>query len=215
MTPRRRLRRDGRVPELLRGHRRARRRGQLVHRGHQDAGGLRRWRRASSLSPSAMPRATWSRPRPTGPPATARPRSSRSRPSPSPPARSSRWWRRRRHQDGRRLLDHPLYRFRGHAPLPAGVTATASSFDITVKVTDSGKGGLDAAVVYPEGSDGTLSFVNGYRADAATVDLAGTKTLASARPDSASRRPTSRASTPPRSSRWTARPRRSTPPARR
>lgn len=64
------------------------------------------------------------------------------------------------------------------AALPAGVTATASSFDITVKVTDSGKGGLDAAVVYPEGSDGTLSFVNGYRADAATVDLAGTKTLA-------------------------------------
>lgn len=39
----------------------------------------RRWRaaprrRASSRSPSAMPRATWSRPRPTRPPATARPR---------------------------------------------------------------------------------------------------------------------------------------------
>lgn len=62
--------------------------------------------------------------------------------------------------------------------LPAGVTATASSFDITVKVTDNGKGGLDTAVVYPEGSDGTLSFVNGYSADEATVDLAGTKTLA-------------------------------------
>ena len=62
--------------------------------------------------------------------------------------------------------------------LPAGVTATASSFDITVKVTDNGKGGLDATVVYPEGSDGTLSFVNGYRANEATVDLAGTKTLA-------------------------------------
>lgn len=62
--------------------------------------------------------------------------------------------------------------------LPAGVTATASSFDITVKVTDDGKGGLDTAVVYPEGSDGTLSFVNGYSADEATVDLAGTKTLA-------------------------------------
>lgn len=64
------------------------------------------------------------------------------------------------------------------AALPAGVTATASSFDITVKVTDNGKGGLDTAVVYPEGSDGTLSFVNGYSADEATVDLAGTKTLA-------------------------------------
>ena len=62
--------------------------------------------------------------------------------------------------------------------LPAGVTATASSFDITVKATDNGKGGLDVAVVYPEGSDGTLSFVNAYSAGEATVDLAGTKTLA-------------------------------------
>lgn len=62
--------------------------------------------------------------------------------------------------------------------LPAGVTAAASSFDITVKVTDNGKGGLDAAVVYPEGSDGTLSFVNGYGTNEVTVDLAGTKTLA-------------------------------------
>lgn len=62
--------------------------------------------------------------------------------------------------------------------LPAGVTATASSFDITVKVTDDGKGGLDTAVVYPEGSDSTLSFVNGYGTNEATVDLAGTKTLA-------------------------------------
>lgn len=62
--------------------------------------------------------------------------------------------------------------------LPAGVTAVASSFGITVKVTDNGKGGLDVAVVYPEGSDGTLSFVNGYGTNEATVDLAGTKTLA-------------------------------------
>lgn len=62
--------------------------------------------------------------------------------------------------------------------LPAGATATASSFDITVKVTDNGKGGLDVAVVYPEGSGGTLSFVNGYNAGEATVDLVGTKTLA-------------------------------------
>ncbi len=62
--------------------------------------------------------------------------------------------------------------------LSAGVTATASSFDITVKVTDNGKRGLDVSVVYPEGSDGTLSFVNGYGTNEATVDLAGTKTLA-------------------------------------
>lgn len=64
------------------------------------------------------------------------------------------------------------------AALPAGVTATASSFDITVKATDNGKGGLDVAVVYPEGCDDKLSFVNGYGTNEATVDLAGTKTLA-------------------------------------
>lgn len=62
--------------------------------------------------------------------------------------------------------------------LPAGVTATASSFDITVKVADDGKGGLDVSVVYPEGSGDTLSFVNGCGTNEATVDLAGTKTLA-------------------------------------
>lgn len=62
--------------------------------------------------------------------------------------------------------------------LSAGVTATASSFDITVKVTDNGKSGLDVSVVYPEDSGGTLSFVNGYGTNEATVDLAGTKTLA-------------------------------------
>lgn len=62
--------------------------------------------------------------------------------------------------------------------LPAGVTATASSFDIAVKVADDGMGGLDVSVAYPEGSDGTLSFVNGYGTNEATVDLAGTKTLA-------------------------------------
>lgn len=64
------------------------------------------------------------------------------------------------------------------AALPAGVTATAASFDITVKLTDNGKGGLDVAVTYPEGSDGTLSFVNGYGTNEATVDFSGTKTLA-------------------------------------
>lgn len=62
--------------------------------------------------------------------------------------------------------------------LPAGVTAATSSFGITVKVTDNGKGGLDVAVTYPEGSDSTLSFVNAYSAGEARVDLEGTKTLA-------------------------------------
>lgn len=66
----------------------------------------------------------------------------------------------------------------GTGKLPAGVTATASSFDITVRVNDNGKGGLDVSVAYPEGSSGTLSFVNGYGTNEATVDLAGTKTLA-------------------------------------
>lgn len=64
------------------------------------------------------------------------------------------------------------------AALPQGVTASTSSFGITVKVTDNGKGGLDTGVVYPEDSDGTLSFVNAYSTNEATVDLAGTKTLA-------------------------------------
>lgn len=64
------------------------------------------------------------------------------------------------------------------AALSQGVTASTSSFGITVKVTDNGKGGLDTAVVYPEGSDGTLSFVNAYSAGEAPVDLSGTKTLA-------------------------------------
>ena len=72
----------------------------------------------------------------------------------------------------------PYTVFEDTAALPAGVTATASSFDITVKVTDSGKGGLDVTVTYPEGSDGKLSFVNAYGTNEATVDLAGTKTLA-------------------------------------
>lgn len=66
----------------------------------------------------------------------------------------------------------------GTDQLSASVTATASSFDITVKVADDGKGSLDVSVVYPEGSDSTLSFVNGYGTNEATVDLAGTKTLA-------------------------------------
>lgn len=66
----------------------------------------------------------------------------------------------------------------GTDQLSAGVTATTSSFDITVKVADDDKGGLDVSVVYPEGSGDTLSFVNGYGTNEATVDLAGTKTLA-------------------------------------
>ena len=79
--------------------------------------------------------------------------------------------------DGSWVIPYTVSEY-GTDRLPAGVTATASSFGITVKVTDNGKGGLDVAVTYPEGSDGTLSFVNGYSAGEATVDLSGTKTLA-------------------------------------
>lgn len=79
--------------------------------------------------------------------------------------------------DGSRAIPYTVSED-GTDRLSAGVTATASSFDITVKVTDNGKSGLDVSVVYPEGSDGTLSFVNGYGTNEATVDLAGTKTLA-------------------------------------
>lgn len=80
--------------------------------------------------------------------------------------------------DGSWVIPYTVSEDPARTGLSAGVTATASSFDITVKVTDNGKGGLDVAVVYPEGSDGTLSFVNGYGTNEATVDLAGTKTLA-------------------------------------
>lgn len=66
----------------------------------------------------------------------------------------------------------------GTDQLSAGVTATASSFGITVKVVDDDKGGLDVSVVYPEGSGDTLPFVNGYGTNEVTVGLAGTKTLA-------------------------------------
>lgn len=66
----------------------------------------------------------------------------------------------------------------GTDQLSAGVTATASSFGITVKVADDDKGGLDVSVVYPEGSGDTLPFVNGYGTNEVTVGLAGTKTLA-------------------------------------
>lgn len=46
--------------------------------------------------------------------------------------------------------------------LPDGVTPVAASFPVEVFVADSGTGSLDARVVYPKGSDGSLEFRNAY-----------------------------------------------------
>lgn len=64
--------------------------------------------------------------------------------------------------------------------LPAGVTPVAASFTVKVLVTDSGTGSLDAQVVYPEGSDGSLEFRNAYGTGvggAAELAVGGTKVL--------------------------------------
>lgn len=55
-----------------------------------------------------------------------------------------------------------------------GITASASSFSVTVNITDAGDGTLTCSVEYPEGG---LAFKNGYRAESATIGLAATKTL--------------------------------------
>lgn len=55
-----------------------------------------------------------------------------------------------------------------------GITASASSFGVTVNITDAGDGTLMCSVEYPEGG---LAFKNEYRAEAATIGLTATKTL--------------------------------------
>lgn len=55
-----------------------------------------------------------------------------------------------------------------------GITASASSFSVTVNITDAGDGTLMCSVEYPEGG---LAFKNEYRAEAATIGLTATKTL--------------------------------------
>lgn len=55
-----------------------------------------------------------------------------------------------------------------------GITASASSFSVTVNITDAGDGTLTCSVEYPEGG---LAFKNGYQAESATIGLAATKTL--------------------------------------
>lgn len=64
--------------------------------------------------------------------------------------------------------------------LPAGVTATRGSFDISVEVTDNNDGTLTAKTIYPENA-GKCEFVNTYgNGEAIPVQLNGSKTLAAA-----------------------------------
>lgn len=55
-----------------------------------------------------------------------------------------------------------------------GITASASSFSVTVNITDAGNGTLACSVEYP---DGGLAFKNEYQAESATIGLAAAKTL--------------------------------------
>ena len=55
-----------------------------------------------------------------------------------------------------------------------GITASASSFSVTVNITDAGNGTLTCSVEYPEGG---LAFKNEYQAVDATIGLAAAKML--------------------------------------
>lgn len=55
-----------------------------------------------------------------------------------------------------------------------GITASASSFSVTVNIIDAGNGTLTCSVEYPEGG---LAFKNEYQAVDATIGLAATKML--------------------------------------
>lgn len=55
-----------------------------------------------------------------------------------------------------------------------GITASASSFSVTVNITNAGNGTLTCSVEYPEGG---LAFRNEYQAADATIGLTATKTL--------------------------------------
>ena len=55
-----------------------------------------------------------------------------------------------------------------------GITASASSFSVTVNITDAGNGTLTCSVEYPEGG---LAFRNEYQAADVTIGLTATKTL--------------------------------------
>ena len=55
-----------------------------------------------------------------------------------------------------------------------GITASASSFSVTVNITNAGNGTLACSVEYPEGG---LAFKNEYQAESATIGLTATKML--------------------------------------
>lgn len=55
-----------------------------------------------------------------------------------------------------------------------GITASASSFSVTVNIADAGNGTLTCSVEYPEGG---LAFKNEYQAVDATIGLVATKML--------------------------------------
>ena len=80
--------------------------------------------------------------------------------------------------DGSYVYEYQYLVSEDTANLPSGVNGVDTSFTITVKVTDNGRGELAIEVGYPDGSDGTLAFANTYGTDA-SADLAvtGTKVL--------------------------------------
>lgn len=57
------------------------------------------------------------------------------------------------------------------------MTATASSFQVTVTVTDNNDGTLDVAVTYPDGANGVLAFANSYNTNEVSVAFAGAKKI--------------------------------------
>lgn len=58
-----------------------------------------------------------------------------------------------------------------------GITPTASSFTVNVVVTDNNDGTLGIDVTYPQGSNGTLAFVNTYEAEEVPLTIVGQKKI--------------------------------------
>ena len=58
-----------------------------------------------------------------------------------------------------------------------GITPTSSSFTVNVVVTDNNDGTLRIDVTYPQGSNGTLAFVNTYEAEEVPLTIVGQKKI--------------------------------------
>ena len=58
-----------------------------------------------------------------------------------------------------------------------GITPTASSFTVNVVVKDNNDGTLGIDVTYPQGSNGTLAFVNTYEAEEVPLTIVGQKKI--------------------------------------